>query len=595
MDEMIAKVLLQSFLERLDADASTDKPQFTGIMSSRERQALRLLLGGMPQNEPAPAVLPVEPPSAEQVESGIANTPLVAPAAVPEEVPDRIQPGPRNTEMHLDEGALSGQQSQDLRHVLALDFGTAKSKAFAASIEEENDDPELIELGLGRRDRDIDGGAYTVSSSIWISNEGLMYVGAEALRLSMNSHAGVGHRERLDSIKKIFTLAGGERNLGVRRLEPKVNPTKVDLTYEDAMCFFLGYLTDLAVTELQEKGHSRYIKRRFTVPAWPSAQRDWAASALSRYLLRAQLLADTFKARWKDGVPVEEVKAAVSAAAVHEKQLGYLLDETGAPGVRKGLLEPLAAGSGRIWADNAAKNLVVIVDVGAGTTDFSAFWVVQNIGKPGRRAYAIPPCSGALPMAGDMLDDILVLELISRSMGGLTGSMRSEIELDLRLRGARQLKEQLFRLKKLEVSLITKETISIELGEFLENPRVKQFGDEVASAINSFLDNVDSSWSKVPGRPLLILAGGGANLPMIQDLGNKVWHMGTGKVVFDRTPELPVSIASRFDTDFQREYPQLAVAIGGALPVLDEKTTMPQWLGATTSPGPLERVQLTGI
>src|SRR2546426_1052828 len=124
MDEIIAKVLLQSFLERLDADASTDKPQFTGIMSSRERQALRLLLTGMPQTEPAPAVLPVEPLSAEQVDSGTANAPPAATAVVPEEAPDRIQPGPRNTEMHLDEGALSGKQSQDSRHVLALDFGT---------------------------------------------------------------------------------------------------------------------------------------------------------------------------------------------------------------------------------------------------------------------------------------------------------------------------------------------------------------------------------------------------------------------------------------------------------------------------------------
>ena len=75
MDEIIAKVLLQSFLERLDADASTDKPQFTSIMSSRERQALRLLLRGMPQSEQAPAVLPIEPPSAEQVDPGIANAP----------------------------------------------------------------------------------------------------------------------------------------------------------------------------------------------------------------------------------------------------------------------------------------------------------------------------------------------------------------------------------------------------------------------------------------------------------------------------------------------------------------------------------------
>jgi len=48
---------------------------------------------------------------------------------------------------------------------------------------DDDPEPELIELGLGRRDGDPDA-IYTVASSIWISNEGILYVGSEAMRRS---------------------------------------------------------------------------------------------------------------------------------------------------------------------------------------------------------------------------------------------------------------------------------------------------------------------------------------------------------------------------------------------------------------------------
>lgn len=47
--------------------------------------------------------------------------------------------------------------------------------------------------------------------------------------------------------------------------------------------------------------------------------------------------------------------------------------------------------------------------------------------------------------------------------------------------------------------------------------------------------------------------------------------------------------------DFQREYGQLAVAIGGALPVLDERNTLTEWAGGALPPGALERYQIKGV
>ena len=599
MDELVARALLASLLERLSADARKEVPQFEGVVSASERQALKILLGraSSEPESPAPAVAPSTEDSGDPEPQEESAAPTVRPVEAAVEASAPPIPGPRRSEAKLDETALSMQKPTDSNHVLCLDFGTAKSKAFAASVEQdENPDPLLLELGLGRQDGDIDGSAYTVSSSVWISDEGLVFVGSQALRHSMNSYSTGTHRRRLDSLKQQLTLAGGVQNLSSRRLEPEINPTKVDLTYEDALSVFLAYLTDLALTELSVHGYSRYIKRRFTIPSWQPAQRAWASAALAKCVARGQLLADTFRGRWKDGIPADELKSMISAASAHDLELRYLLDGCDGAGgsFPSGLLEPLAAGSGRIWADNAARNLVLVVDVGAGTTDFSLFWVVQNTVNDTRKAFPVAPGSDAIRMAGDILDDILLNELLSQTHGSASSSMRPHIETALRLRGLRRLKEQMFVNGKLEVTLVTDQIVSIELEDFLRNERVEAVGKELEKAIARFLGVVHTSFSGATDNALVVLTGGGARLPMIKALRSRPWDIAGRRIVFKQTPEVPELITRTFDADFQREYPQLAVAIGGALPVLDEKDTLREWQGGSTRSASLERYPVTG-
>ena len=56
-----AALLLKNLLARLDADAATDRPQFRGVVSDAEREALRELLGGVGVSPPDPPAPPVEP------------------------------------------------------------------------------------------------------------------------------------------------------------------------------------------------------------------------------------------------------------------------------------------------------------------------------------------------------------------------------------------------------------------------------------------------------------------------------------------------------------------------------------------------------
>src|ERR1019366_2853238 len=161
----------------------------------------------------------------------------------------------------------------------------------------------------------------------------------------------------------------------------------------------------------------------------------------SQYMARAQILADTFHGQWHLGIKAERWKSAVSAASLHDSRLSYLLDSANGP---RGLLEPLAAGSGRVWDDSRTKNVLLVVDIGAGTTDFSLFWVVQNIGNSQRKVYQVAPYSYALGMAGDFIDERLLLQILALAHGSSDELVRKGIGGVLRLTGLRSLKERLF-------------------------------------------------------------------------------------------------------------------------------------------------------
>lgn len=583
MDLHSAELILRSLLERLDADADSISPKYTSTVSATERQALRVVSNNL-SKEPFIASQATQNVLKETPEPS-GRVPATNYAPVKVITPRHLEP------VKLDLSSLDAGAYTSESQVVCLDFGTAKSKAFASLNQDATPDPsDLVELGLGLRDRDEDRAVYSVSSSVWISDDGLMFAGSNALRQSTQT-IGATQRRRLDSIKQELNLSNFEKNLAQRVLEQDVNPTSIPLSYEDAICFFLAYLTDLAGEELASQEHRRIFKRRFTLPCWRDDQRKWASAEIHRCLRRAQVLADTFHSRWNGGIPVDEFKAAVTQAAQYESKLMHLMEE--GRSAAGGILEPIAAGSGRVWADRSTRNLVLVVDVGAGTTDFSLFWVVQT-GNDQRRAFPVQPCADAIRMAGDTIDDILIQKILSSVHGDLNETNKSRITADLRLRGIRRLKEQLFITGKVEVPLVTDQIVTIEREDFQNLPQIKALTTGLEQRLSDFLSKVHQSWSKTPGDGLLVLTGGCAQLPFIQALSNRSWNVAGVSTRFAQTRLLPEMIASNFDSDFQREYPQLAVAIGGALPLIDEKSSLAEWHGGAATPGTLDRFAVTG-
>ena len=369
------------------------------------------------------------------------------------------------------------------------------------------------------------------------------------------------------------------------------------MTYADAITIYLAYLTDLAATALVRRVGTPYLRRRFTVPCWQPTQRRWAAELLGKSLLRAQVLADTFRDRWREGIPVEQIASAVRAAAAHDAELTRLAatESNDVSDWTRGTIEALAAASACVWRDGFARDLMLVVDVGAGTTDLSLFWVVQD-GEI-RRAFPIVDGNSGIRQAGDTLDRLLVEEVL-RKAGLRVDETGERARRGLRRKGVRQMKERLFQVGSLTETLVNDEEVTLSREEFVASEGVRRFADGIADKIQKLLEGVHESWEKAAAEKgiTLVLTGGGCDLPMITALKDRRWRLGDRPVPFRVARRVPRSVEERFDAPFIQVYPRLAVAMGGALKTrLDEKSALREWMGGAPAAGPLESFPTKGL
>ena len=587
-----AILLLENLLARLQADAAADRPQFRGIVSDAERAALRVVLGAVGVPSPGRSVPPVD--AVERPEPVQPPEPVESPAVTEPPEGDAPETPPLVVELSLD--AVRPDISPPPDWVLCLDFGTAKSKAFAAT---DDEDPELEPLPLGDDDEDVDGSKYEVSSCVWIDDEGRLFVGSEAVKRGRNYGGEPAARGALNSLKQAISQVdpeGGAAELA-GKLPREVDPTST-LTYADAIAIYLAYLTDLATTAVARRVGTRYVRRRFTVPCWQTPQRRWAAELLGKSLLRAQMLADTFRGGWRDGIPVERVASAVQAASAYDGELTRLAATEPNDVIDDwtlGTFEALAAASACIWRERFARDLMLVVDVGAGTTDLSLFWVVQD--GEHHRAFPIVDGNSGVRQAGDTLDRLLV-EALLRKAGLGVDETGERARRGLRRKGVRQMKERLFQVGSLTETLVNDEEVTLSREEFIESDGVRKFTGRIADTIQRLLEGVHESWAKAAAEKgvTLVLTGGGCDLPMITALTNRKWRLGGRTVPFQVARRVPRSVEGRFDAAFIQVYPRLAVAMGGALRTrLDEKSALREWMGGVPAAGSLENFPTKGV
>ena len=124
------------------------------------------------------------------------------------------------------------------------------------------------------------------------------------------------------------------------------------------------------------------------------------------------------------------------------------------------------------------------------------------------------------------------------------------------------------RSREITEVLENDDKVSLTLDEFLATDGVAKFSANIRQALSDLLSKADPSWAKsVKNRALkLALTGGGNGLPMIRRLVKENWSIAGISVDCLLVKELPDLVKKEFDANFAREYPHLAVAMGGRCP-----------------------------
>jgi molecular chaperone HscA len=152
----------------------------------------------------------------------------------------------------------------------------------------------------------------------------------------------------------------------------------------------------------------------------------------------------------------------------------------------------------------------------------------------------------------------------------------------------------LFNTGTLALRLVTGLPVTISLEEFLQTQGILRFVQHIENELSDFLGRVDKSFAPVAEQPTMLLSGGGADIPFIKALLKRRWIIAGQEVSFRSAKAIPDEILE-YDADFRREYPQLAVAMGGSMEAIDEKAALDVFGGTTEKFGPLSKYAVTGV
>lgn len=519
MDNEKACEFVENFVDRLEPENGKYRLH-GGLLTAKEVEALRVIIG------------------------------RAAPS-------DSIQPVPEShEEFTLNEQSLTLECDSD--KVLCVDFGTAFSKA--AIWEQYDLAPLPLSIGEG-----LSADPLLVDSVAFVGDDKVFF-GPEAI-LQFERLAD-SERRLFDSPKEVLTLDFEE--LLYARPSADQDPSKKFLK-KDMLVLFLGYLTALTNRALEKSGENALVRRRFATPGWGDAQErtgspefDAIVSQMRRFLAEAQILADTFPIEdWLNGLPVQSATSAL-------RELAKIKDDTlmSAPFVDRPVLEAAASASSVKEKLLNKRPQVVVVDVGAGTTDIGVFKYVGTPDEPKFAAYKNG--FSALKIAGKRLDD--AFKALVREKIGIYAPSTADASLERHLaRNIHDYKRRLFENGSVTVEAEGLPDASITLEDFLGTPTVKNFAAKFEAQISKLLEVADDaggkSFTSASADNYAVFTGGGAGLPFLRDAFGGGVQVGNQKAYFEIVEPRPDWLGEASEA-VRAVFPQISVSVGGASPDL---------------------------
>ncbi|MBL8536023.1 MAG: hypothetical protein JNM59_01325 [Hyphomonadaceae bacterium] len=429
---------------------------------------------------------------------------------------------------------------------LCIDFGTAFSKAAAAPTGAWSGfDPQTVRpLMLSGHEQQTN--PFLLDSAVFVDDARILFGRAALGQAAASSDK---RRLPLRSFKTLLSVSDLDRALATNA------PTSVDphriFQMRDLIVLYLAFLlqtveraakADPALARVKE------IRRRYAAPAWRSGD----SAGMHTAVLGIFGEAEAFRAAMGDrllapeGLPIDVITSALPKAAPAAKP--YEMDL---------IFEATAAASyTSIGLEDAGSHLIV-VDMGAGTTDIAA------IARAGQTAFELPEARVTFKQAGDFIDGVIANVVLDSAKWARSPEQKTALWTAL-MRQMRDIKETVFADGRAALRHEGR-TLSLSMRDIERDNDFKEFikGFERAYAQSLAVVRDDA---KARGRPEVhaIAVGGGAAAPFVRAL-IAAKPKGGGPRVAARPATPDWAHAPSFQGNLAPVFPQLAIAIGGAL------------------------------
>lgn len=427
--------------------------------------------------------------------------------------------------------------------VLCVDFGTAFSKAAAAPLDAwSNFKPAQVRpLSLASSGG---GNAFLLDSAVFVDDKRILF-GAPALaRASVLSDR---KRVALRSFKTLLSASDLERALNTTAAA-SIDPHRT-FTMRDLIVLYLAFLADAvdrAISQDSAIDASAGFDRRYAAPAWRRGDSAGLHSQVVQLFGEADAMRGAIDLAAPDGISIEDAKRAIANTRLGAKpaQMALIFEATAAA----------AYTSIGLKSDAPA---MIVLDMGAGTTDIAV------LARAGAQVEELREAQVTLKQAGDYVDRVIAnLALEASRLKG--ADKQSELWWTM-MHGMRDFKETLFAEGKATLRHNNK-PITISVKDLERSKDFRVFADELADVYEAALETARRYAVTDGGREIQSVAvGGGAAAPFIQAL-IRTKPRGAGRVKVTPRPATPDwAHAPEFRGNLAPVFPQLAIAIGGAL------------------------------
>lgn len=429
---------------------------------------------------------------------------------------------------------------------LCVDFGTAFSKAAAAPRGAwSRFHPEDVRpLTLSREEG---ANPFLLDSAVFVDDDRILFGRAAIARADTLAHK---RRQALRSFKTLLSVSDLDRALNTSA-PASIDPHRA-FPMRDLVVLYLAYLlaaTERAVRADPVLSEASALERRYAAPAWRGGDSGGLHNAVVRLFGEAEAFRTAVgdKILAPSGMSLKAVKDALPGSLSHPRniQMGLVFEATA------------AAAYTSIGLEESASHMVV-VDMGAGTTDIAA------IARSGGRMEELPQARVTLKQAGDFVDRV-VANIVLDANAWARGPEQQTMLWRLLMRHMRDIKESLYVDGKAMLRHENR-TVSIAMRAVEKDRDFKDFVKNLHRAYDESMEIVRDSANERKRRGVQTVAvGGGANAPFIQALLTRK-PPRSSKLVIEPRPATPEwAFAPEFRGNLAPVFPQLSIAIGGAL------------------------------